>query len=95
MFNLYLEIAAHADRMADRIRQTLSELNYPLLVDGVTNQIFPILPDSLLDQLKTEFTFSEQQRIDATHRAVRFCTSWATTEDAVDALCLALKNFTK
>ena len=90
---LYLKIAAHADAMADKIRQTLSDLNYPLLVEGVTNQIFPILPDSLLDKLKDRFTFSEQQRVDETHRAVRFCTSWATKTDEVDALCAALKKY--
>ena len=40
--DLYLKISAHADTMADKIRATLSELNYPLLVEGVTNQIFPV-----------------------------------------------------
>ena len=90
--DLYLQIAAHADTMADKIRGTLSELNYPLLVEGVTNQIFPILPDDLLDKLKEDFTFSEQLRVDESHRAVRFCTSWATKEESVDALCDALKK---
>lgn len=90
--NLYLEIAAHADNMADKIRATLRELQYPLLVEGTTNQIFPILPDELLDKLKDSFTFSEQERIDETHRAVRFCTSWATTLESVNALCDSLRN---
>ena len=90
--DLYLKIAAHADCLADKIRDTLSELNYPLLVEGVTNQIFPILPDMLLDKLKENFTFSEQLRIDNNHRAVRFCTSWATNEEAVDALCEELRK---
>lgn len=93
--NLYLQIAAHADRMADIIREKLAELNYSLLVDGVTNQIFPVLPDSLLEKLGESFTFSEERRIDATHRAVRFCTSWATKEDDVTALCDALAKFSK
>lgn len=93
--DLYLKISAHADKLADKIRQTLAQLHYPLLVEGVTNQIFPILPDALLDQLKNDFTFSEQQRIDDAHRAVRFCTSWATTAEAVDALCLALIKYSK
>lgn len=92
---LYLKIAAHADHMADRIRETLAELGYPMLVEGVTNQIFPILPDELLNQLQQEFTFTEQERIDSSRRAVRFCTSWATTEEAVSALCSALKNLSK
>lgn len=90
--NLYFEIAAHADRMADQIRETLSRLGYSLLVPGSTNQIFPILPDTLLDELKKEFTFSEHERVDSNHRAVRFCTSWATKQESVDALCDALKK---
>jgi len=89
---LYLKIAKHADDLADEIRATLSELQYPLLVDGVTNQIFPILPDAVLEKLKENFTFSEQVRIDESHRAVRFCTSWATTEAAVKALCEELRK---
>jgi len=93
--NLYLKIAAHADEMADKIRETLSDLKYPLLVDGITNQIFPVLPDVLLDRLKNNFTFSEQERVDDTHRAVRFCTSWATEPEAVDALCAELRNLSK
>ena len=90
--DLYIKISRHADDLADQIRGTLTQLNYPLLVSGVTNQIFPILPDALLDELKESFTFSEQERIDETHRAVRFCTSWATTREAVEALCDALKK---
>lgn len=92
---LYFEIAAHADRMADKIRETLHQCGYPLLVEGVTNQVFPILPDILLDQLKKNFTFSEQQRVDESHRAVRFCTSWATTEESVDALCAEIVKLSK
>lgn len=92
---LYLKISSHADEMADKIRATLSELEYPLLVEGVTNQIFPILPDSLLDRLQENFTFSEQERVDETHRAVRFCTSWATTQEAVNTLCNELIKLSK
>jgi len=92
---LYFEIAAHADRMADRIRQAITECGYSFLIDGVTNQIFPVLPDSLLEKLSTDFTFSEQERVDDTHRAVRFCTSWATTEQSVNALCSTLKELSK
>lgn len=92
---LYLRIASHADALADKIRETLAELEYPMLVDGVTNQIFPILPDELLNRLQQEFTFTEQERIDDSHRAVRFCTSWATKEEAVNALCFALKKLSK
>ena len=90
--DLYFKIAQHADHLADQIRATLVRLGYPLLVDGVTNQIFPILPDEMLAELKKDFSFSEQERVDDTHRAVRFCTSWATKQEDVDALCRALEE---
>ena len=72
---LYFSITEYANRLADRIRQTLKDAGYALLVPGTTNQIFPILPDAVLEKLGAEFTFSETQRIDEGHRAVRFCTS--------------------
>lgn len=93
--NLYFAISSHADKMADRLRGVLAELGVPMLVEGITNQLFPILPDEVLDKLRLDFTFSEQMRIDDTHLAVRFCTSWATTETSVNALCTRLKELIK
>ena len=92
---LYYHIAAGANELADTIRQTISCLGYRFLVEGNTNQIFPILPDTLLDRLKENFSFTEQVRIDDNSRAVRFCTSWATTREQVDALCTQLKLLSK
>ena len=84
--NLYFKIAAHADAMADKIRACLAELNVPCMVPGITNQIFPILPDGILDELAKTICFTEMGRIDATHRCIRFCTSWATKEENVRVL---------
>ncbi len=89
---LYFEISKHADLLADQLRAVFDELGAPYLVPGITNQIFPILPDALLDELSENFMFTEMERVDATHRAVRFCTSWATTQENVDALCAELRR---
>lgn len=90
--DLYFEISSHADKLADQIRDTLAQLGYQLYVPGTTNQIFPILPNKLLDELSKEFTFCEQMRIDEKYRVVRFCTSWATKQESVEALCSKLKS---
>ena len=89
---LYFELGKHAVAMADKIRATLEDLGVPSLVPGTTNQIFPILSDDLLAELEKEFTFVEQERVSPTHRAVRFCTSWATTEENTEALCACLRR---
>ena len=93
--NLYFEIAGHAVRLADKIRGTLDALEVPYLVPGITNQIFPILSDRCLAELAKEFCFTEMERVSPTHRAVRFCTSWATTEENVEKLCNALNTLAK
>lgn len=92
---LYFQIARQADILADQIRACLLECNVPQSVPGVTNQIFPILPDDVLETLSKTYAFCEQERVDETHRAVRFCTSWATTQENVDALCRDLKQLLK
>ena len=90
--DLYYKISAHADAMADRLRDTLAEIGAPLLVPGTTNQVFAILPDKALEELAKTVTFCEQERVSDTHRAVRFCTSWATKTENVDTLCRKLKE---
>lgn len=92
---LYYEISRHAVSMADQIRSTLEALGYPLLVSGRSNQIFPILPNILLAELAQNFTFIEQAVIDPNHKAIRLCTSWATTQSSVDALCAELHRLSK
>jgi threonine aldolase len=83
---LYMELGAHADRLADSIREALEKKGYPFLVYNTTNQIFPILPDSLIEKWKEKYACSYQERVDETHSAVRICTSWATKEEQAEAL---------
>ena len=84
--DLYETIAAHADHLADQLRAALKALGVPFLVDSTTNQLFPILPDAVLTELAKTYVFSEQERVDDTRRAVRFCTSWAIKPENVDKL---------
>ena len=90
--DLYFKIAAHADAMADKIRAVLTELNIPCMVPGITNQIFPILPDTILEELAKTICFTEMERIDDSYRCIRFCTSWATKEENVQILTDELRR---
>lgn len=84
--NLYLKLSKHADELADKIRDTIRTAGYPFLVESHTNQVFPILPDTLLEELGKKYQYSYERRIDDSHSAVRFCTSWATRAEAVEQL---------
>ena len=89
---MYWEIAAHANKMADKIRATLQELGYSLFLPGTTNQIFVTLPDKALEKLAENFVFATWEKADEDHTTVRFCTSWATTQENTDTLCAELKK---
>lgn len=84
--DLYFDIAAHADRQAMEIRRACAAKGWEFLSSSPTNQQFVVLPDAALEVLRKRYEVSDSGRIDETHRAVRFCTSWATRGEDVDRL---------
>lgn len=90
--NRYFELAAHAARMAEKIKDELTVLNIKFLLDSPTNQQFPILPNSLLAQLNEKYAFEFQGKADENHSIVRICTSWATKEENVELLLEDIKK---
>lgn len=85
--DLYWELGKHADQLADQVRDAFAQKGCDFLAANRTNQVFVILADTDLDKLKEKYSFSYECRINETHSAVRFCTSWATTQEQVDSLC--------
>ena len=90
--DLYFKIAGHANELADQIRGSLRAKGLPMIAESRTNQIFTVIPDADLLKLKENFTFSVQERVDATHTMVRFCTSWASKKENVQLLCKAIEE---
>lgn len=90
--DLFFTLAAHANHMAARIAQSLTQCGYTFYAPLTTNQLFPILPNRLLPLLVQQFVFSVQTEIDATHSAIRLVTSWATNEESVAALVKFLRE---
>ncbi len=90
--NLYFDIAEKANQLAVQLRETFEQLQIPFLVSSPTNQLFPILPDEVFEELGKKFCFIDMERVDETHRCTRFCTSWATKQENVDALCADLRR---
>ena len=82
--NRYIEIAAHANRMAQKLQDAMEACGLPFFIKTTTNQIFPILPNMLIEELQKEYAFQVWEAMDETHTAMRFVTSWATEEKEVD-----------
>lgn len=87
---LYFDLSRHAVSLALRIRDAFAAKEYEFLADSPSNQQFPILPNHIMESLSKDFRFSVWKSIDENHTAVRFCTSWATTEESVNALIKAI-----
>ena len=87
---LYLQIGGKAVAQALRIRAALEARGVPFLVASPTNQQFPVFTDAQADALQRRFVLEENGRVDAGHRCLRVCTSWATTDEMVDEFVKAI-----
>mgnify|MGYP000033146472 FL=1 len=84
--NLYFDISKHAIDMAMQMKQIFKEAGYQFLVDSPTNQQFVILPNEELPHLSQNILFETWGKVDPTHTACRFVTSWATTKEEIEEL---------
>jgi len=92
--DLYFQLANHANTMAKKIADAVKDCEYSFLTDPVTNQIFPILPKKVIEQLEIKYLFYQWKEIDTENTAVRLITSWATNEDVVNEFITDLKEAT-
>lgn len=89
---LYFELARHSNVQAMKIKRAFSEKGIEFLIESWTNQQFPILTPKQDEALREKFSYELWQPMQDGNRAVRFCTSWATSDEAVDELIQAVKT---
>lgn len=87
---LYERIGASAVEGADRIRAALREKGYRLIHENATNQVFTVLENERVAALGEIVDGCFFEKYDDTHTVIRFCTSWATRPEEIDALIAAL-----
>lgn len=81
--DLYFKLAKHANKMADILREGIKAAGFNFMIETSTNQIFPILPNDLIERLQENYGFFLWEKIDEEKSAIRIVTSWATDEDEV------------
>ncbi|WP_286142290.1 threonine aldolase family protein [Adlercreutzia caecimuris] len=87
---LYGEVGRTAIDAAAELRRILSEAGCAFFRESPTNQQFVILENSQMEALAERVRFSFWERVDDTHTAIRFVTSWSTTADDLAFLETAL-----
>lgn len=90
--NLFFELAAHANEMADILRAAIKETGYEFFSESPTNQVFVIFPNETLKRLEKDFDFTVWEKIDENRTAIRLVTSWATKREGVESFIKALKD---
>lgn len=89
---LYEQLGRHAVELAGRVRRAFEEKGVEMAYPSHTNQQFPVLTQAQRDKLGEKYAFSFWEQVDEDRAAVRFCTSWATREEDVDALVADIAN---
>lgn len=90
--DLYFTLAKHANDMAMIISDSIKDKGYSFLTKSKTNQIFPILPKSIINTLNKKYQFYIWKNIEPEYAAIRIITSWATEERLIREF---IKDFTK
>lgn len=90
--NLFFDLATHANKMASLVKDELEKANVKFLTYSPSNQIFPILPNSVISELQSNYAFHIWEKVDHDTSAIRIVTSWATKEEAVSSFIEDLKR---
>lgn len=93
--DLYFNLARNANEMAQQLNSLFKENNIQMFVESPTNQIFPILENSLLSKIRTKYEVGDWCKVDENHTAVRFVCSWATKQENIDSFIADFKSFIK
>jgi threonine aldolase len=90
--NLYFDIAQHANTLAQQLAEGIKKCGYKLFVEAPTNQVFPVFPNTIVEQLQQDYGFHFWEKFDEQHSIVRLVTSWATTESDVTGFLRTLQE---
>lgn len=93
--NLIFNLADHANRMAAKLSNVFKSNGFPLLIESDTNQVFPILPNSLVKRMQEDYGCLVWSIVDDEHSAVRFITSWATPDEIVERFVQNFSGYIK
>jgi len=82
--DLYFKLAKHANDAAKHLAAGIKALGYSFDAEPATNQLFPVFPRKLIEQLREDYWFEFNRRVDDEHDCIRLCTSWASDIEKID-----------
>ena len=82
---LYFRASRQANDFAAQLSNAFTKAGFDFANPTQTNQLFPILPDKLIDRLQENFDFYIWERREDNQSVIRMVTSWATDPEQVKA----------
>ena len=89
----YFKIAKKAVDQAIQIKEAFAKKGIDFLMDSCTNQQFPILTAEQMSNFDGTFAYTVWEHMADGTTAVRFATSWATSDTAVEKLLSHIERY--
>jgi len=91
--NLFFDLGKKANQASKKLIYAINKLGFQYKYKPESNQLFPILPKVLVNQLLEKYDFHIWENYDDTHAIIRLVCSWATPSSAIEAFIRDLKSF--
>lgn len=88
---LYFEITGKAVEFAQQMMDALEAKGIKAGYRSGCNIMFYELTKEQIEKLEENFVFEAMEKVDDTHYLCRFCASWGTTQEEVDAFVAAVE----
>lgn len=83
--DLYLKLGNKSNQMANQLKAIFTQCGFTFSVPPQTNQIFVNIPNQLASKMTEHYRVYHCGYPDDQHTCLRFCTSWSTTDDNIQA----------
>jgi len=90
--DLFFKLTKYSNVMAQKLSDAITDAGYPIAAQTESNQIFQILPNTLIEALQDKFDFYVWEKVDDQRSVIRLVTSWATDEEQVDSFIAAVSE---
>ncbi len=90
--SLYFSLARRSNELADKLKAGLEAMGVKFYGNSKTNQIFPILPASVVHELEKDFLFYEWAPEKNGMIPIRLVTGWGTEEAEIDEFLSVTKK---
>lgn len=83
--DLFFKLGRYANKLATKLADSIDQMGYAHWLKPVSNQIFPIFPNPIIDKLSKKYGFYVWKEDKNDTSVIRLITSWATKEEAIEA----------